>query len=75
MSPVYVKDLMGFSDSVKINDVSCKLQNIYLFDASMSQMGIALYVVTDKGVFVKLYDDFASEGKWYSEEYFKKYDP
>ena len=68
--PIFIKEICDITDLIDINGDICKVENVYYFDATSSYQGAVLYLKTDKGVFVKYFEDKFSEGKIYTEEEF-----
>jgi hypothetical protein len=60
------------SGTLEYNGLNCDVTGLYLFDGSVAQSGAVLYVFTDKGTFVRLYESWLDEGKWYNEEVFRE---
>lgn len=69
----YADDLKKMNSSVEIFGEKYKVLNVYCFDNLSSHSGFLTYFVTDKGVFVKFYENKASMGEWFSEADFVKY--
>jgi hypothetical protein len=70
--PKYITDIMALSDRlVAENGSECKLEGVYCFDASAIHQGIAVYLKTDKGVYVNYYEDLTSEAQYFTEEEFR----
>ncbi len=68
--PTYISDIMGFSNGLPIEE-ECRLEGIYCFDGETSHQGIAVYLLTDKGIYVEYYKNSTSKGVLFSEEDFR----
>lgn len=69
----FFTDIADLSGVTELGGVSCTMQNIYCFDSTHSYLGATVYLKTDKGVFVKYYDDERSQGVLFTESEFRKY--
>ena len=70
----YATDISNMSTDMEISGIQCRINDIYCFDGFSSMAGALVYLVTDKGVYVRYYESSASEGSiWYTEEEFRKY--
>ena len=68
----FFTDIADLSSETVIDGKSCKILNIYCFDSTNSMGGATVYLRTDKGVFVKYYEDERSEGVLFTEAEFRK---
>ncbi len=69
----YVSDLASMKEREVLDGVECRIEGVWCFDAETSHFGTAVYLRTDKGVFVRYYSDSYSEASVYSEADFMKY--
>lgn len=67
----FFTDIADLSGETVIDGKSCKIENIYCFDSTNSMGGATVYLRTDKGVFVKYYEDGRSEGVIFTEAEFR----
>ncbi len=70
--PNYILDIMALTKELTVVD-KCNLQGVYCFDGSSSHQGCAVYLRTDKGVYVKYYESSASKAILFSENEFRAY--
>ena len=68
--PTYIADMMELSETF-ITEDTCVLEGIYCFDAENSHQGIAVYLKTDKGVYVRYYENSLSEAILFTEADFR----
>lgn len=68
--PTYISDITALSESF-VTDENCAIEGIYCFDGDTSHQGIAVYLKTDKGVFVRYYETSTSEAILFTEEEFR----
>lgn len=68
--PTYIADIMELSETFMTED-TCVLEGIYCFDAETSHQGIAVYLKTNKGVYVRYYENSLSEAKLFTEADFR----
>ena len=69
----FIKDIQNMEATTEILEQSCKISNIVAFDGYTSFSGAALYVISDKGVFVKYYKDQNDEGSWFEEDDYRNW--
>ncbi len=70
--PNYILDIMALTKELTVVN-KCNLQGVYCFDGSSSHQGCAVYLRTDKGVYVKYYESSASKAILFSENEFRAY--
>lgn len=68
--PTYISDIMALSENA-FTEKDCALEGIYCFDADTSHQGIAVYLKTNKGVYVRYYENSASEAILFTEDAFR----
>lgn len=68
--PTYISDIMALSKNFFV-EKDCMLEGIYCFDADTSHQGIAVYLKTDKGVYVKYYENSTSKAILFTEDEFR----
>ncbi len=75
--PTYVADLYTLSKTMTLNGQECTLQGVYCFNLPRAATETAVYLQTDKGVFVKYYADDHMPCQLFTEaelvEYAKNY--
>ena len=69
----FINDIQNMEANTDILGQSCKISNIVVFDGYTSFSGAALYVISDKGVFVKYYKDQKDEGSWFKEDDYRNW--
>ena len=69
----FVNDICNMSVDTEILGEQCEISNIYCFNGVSSHKGVAVHFVTDKGVFVKYYENYQTEGVWFSGEDYREY--
>ena len=69
----FIEDIKSMSINTDILGDRCRIKNIVCFDAFSSYDGASVYVITDKGIFIKYYSDPLSEGMWFSEDEYSRY--
>lgn len=68
--PTYISDIMALSKNFFV-EKDCVLEGIYCFDADTSYQGIAVYLKTDQGVYVRYYENSTSEAILFTEDEFR----
>lgn len=68
--PTYISDIMALS-KIFVTEKNCVLEGIYCFDADTSHQGIAVYLKTDIGVYVRYYENSTSEAILFTEDEFR----
>ncbi len=71
--PNYISDIMEMTETLVVDKQEYQINGIYCFGQRTSYQEFAVYLVTDKGVFVKYYEDLYAEGQLFPEEEFRKY--
>lgn len=68
--PTYITDIMSLPEGLAEKE-NCVIEGIYCFDASSSYFGTAVYLKTDKGVYVRYYEEPTSEAVLFTEDEFR----
>ncbi len=66
--PTYVSDIMILLQNISSKEY--QLEGIYCFDGETSHLGTVVYYKTDKGVYVKYYENSLSKAVQFTEEEF-----
>ena len=69
----FIADVMNLSCTTEVLNIPCEIEELIAIDRCGAYKGAMLYAITNKGVFVKYYNDQNSEGIWFTEEDFRKY--
>ena len=72
-SATFAQDIKSMGVMAEIMNEQCEIRGIYCFDTLSSYSGFFAYYDTDKGVFVKFYENERSQGTWFREQDFSTY--
>ncbi len=73
--PTYVSDILSLTEYVTLGGEESRIQGVYCFERVFNQYTreILVYLQTDRGVFVKYYEDLYAEGQSYAGDQFREY--
>jgi len=71
--PTYLTDIQNMDVNTEICQTACTVEEIVCFNGLSSRDGVAVYLITDKGTFIKYYRNKTSNAVEFTEEDFKVY--